>query len=65
MILDMPIEIKANETANINLVFDLYDLFNGPTRIYPIEENPQLHSLTQVDAVMEISDNLSNAIHLY
>ena len=60
--LDYPIQVLENQHTNVNLVFDLYQLFDGPTRIFPIEEYPQIHSLTQIDGVLEISDNLLHAI---
>jgi len=63
--LDIPAEIKSNETTTVNLVIDLYQLFDGPDRIFPIEENPQIHSLSQIDAVNELSDNLTNAIQKF
>lgn len=61
--IDYPIQVQEGITTNVDLVFDIYELFNGSTRIYPIEENPQIHNLSQLDAVTEISDNLINAIH--
>jgi hypothetical protein len=63
LILDYPIQINENENTNVNLVFDIYQLFDGPSRIFPIEEFPQIHSLTQIDGVLEVSDNLFNSIH--
>ena len=59
---EYPLEISSEETNRIELVFDLYDLFNGEERIYPIADTPQIHSLSQLDAALEISDNLLNAI---
>ena len=59
---EYPLEITSDEVKRIELVFDLYDLFNGIDRIYPIAETPQIHSLSQLDAALEISDNLVNAI---
>lgn len=57
------ITVTKNETTEVNLIFDVYDLFDGPSRIFPIEEYPQIHSLTQLDGVLEISDNLINSFH--
>ena len=59
---EYPIQVVENQSSSIRLDFDIYDFFNGPNRIYPIEENPQIHSLSQLDAVVELSDNLINAI---
>ncbi len=63
--LEYPIQIKENEVSSINLVFDIYQLFNGTERIFPIEETPQIHSLSQIDAVVELSDNLINSIQKF
>lgn len=59
---EYPIEVVKDGNAKINLIFDIYDLFNGDTRVYPIDENPQIHSLSQLDAVNELADNLTNVI---
>ena len=61
--MEYPLIISQDQTSQINLAIDLYQLFNGSERIYPIEENPQIHSLTQLDAALEISDNIKNSIH--
>ncbi len=63
--LEYPIEVEKNEIARINLVFDIYKLFDGADRIYPIEETPQIHTLSQLHAVEEISNNLTNAIYKF
>lgn len=60
--IDYPIEVFSSVQREVNLTFDIYDLFNGPERIYPIEEYPQIHSLTQLDGVIELSNNLINSI---
>jgi len=61
--LEYPIQVLKGETTEVNLVFDIYQLFNGTERIFPIEENPQIHSLDQLEAVKELSNNLTNSIH--
>lgn len=60
---EYPIAVSENQSSNIRLEFDLYDFFDGPTRLYPIEEVPQIHSLSQLDAVIELADNLTTSIH--
>ena len=65
IVLEYPIEVKENENTSVNLVFDIYQLFDGPNRLFPIEEYPQIHSLTQLDGVLELSDNLINSIHKF
>lgn len=59
--LDYPVEIKENEETKVNLIFDIYDLFDGPDGLFPIKEYPQIHSLTQLDGVIELSNNLNNS----
>jgi hypothetical protein len=58
IILDYPIDVTANEKTAITLVFDISKVLDGPTRIFPIEEYTQIHSLSQIDGVLELSDNL-------
>ncbi|MEM9549280.1 MAG: MbnP family protein, partial [Bacteroidota bacterium] len=60
--LDNPILINDGERTEIDIVFDVYDLFDGQNRIFPIDDFAQIHSLSQIDAVNELSDNLTNAI---
>lgn len=61
--IDYPIQVNENENTKINLIFDLYQLFDGPTGLFPIDEYPQIHSLTQLEGVLELSNNLINSIH--
>jgi len=48
----------------VDLIIDLYYLFDGEDRIYPIDENPQIHSLNQMEAVDELSNNIENVFYL-
>ncbi|MDF1697390.1 MAG: hypothetical protein P1U56_16220 [Saprospiraceae bacterium] len=63
--IELPVNliIENDKKIKIELVFDLHQFFDGPERIYPIEENPQIHSLSQIDAVIELSNNLLTSIH--
>lgn len=56
------INVQAGKTAQLEVVFDLKDLFLQNGDIYDIDNNKQLHSVTQVDAVNILADNLSNAV---
>ena len=58
------INIEKDETTEVDLIIDLYYLFDGEDRIYPIDENPQIHSLNQMEAVDELSNNIENVFYL-
>jgi len=60
-----PIQIEEGKVANIDLVFDIYKLFDGEAQVFVIEETPQIHSLSQIDAVEELSNNLMNSIQKF
>jgi len=57
-----PVQINANEVTPMNITLDVYDVFKGEERIFPIDDFAQIHSLSQLDAVIELSNNLINAI---
>ena len=61
--MDHPIEVIDGQSTDVTIIFDVYRLLEGKDRIFPIEEYPQIHSLTQLDGVIELSDNLEIAIH--
>lgn len=60
---DYPFEVVESGKGSVNLIFDIYDLFQGENRLFPIEETPQIHSLSQIDAVVELSNNLKYSIN--
>lgn len=61
--MDYSVNVNSGTTSSVELVFDIYHLFEGADGIFKIAENPQLHSLDQMDSVQEISDNLTGAFH--
>lgn len=60
--LDRNISITSGDYTETDVNIDVYDFFNGTDRIYPIDDNPQIHSVSQKDAVLELADNLMTAI---
>lgn len=60
LLIDLSNMVKG-EDGTISLVIDLKDYFEGDT-IYDIKSNPQLHQLSQKPQVLELTNNLSNAI---
>lgn len=60
--LDRDINVLPDGTANTEITFDIYDFFGGSTNTYMIDDNPQIHSLGQMDAVMILSDLLTQTI---
>jgi hypothetical protein len=59
---EMPInlEVKKGGTNTVNLSMDVKKIF-GSTKIFEIDKNPQLHSLTQLPQVIELSNNIQGA----
>ncbi len=59
-----PILVQTNQPANdLTLAIDLHQVFQG-SDIYDIAANPQLHSLSQLPAAIELADNLQNSLTL-
>lgn len=60
--LDRAIIIDENETAETNISFDLFEFLGGNNNSYDVDNNPQIHSLDQKDAVVELANNIINSI---
>ncbi|MCB0687074.1 MAG: hypothetical protein KDC53_11125 [Saprospiraceae bacterium] len=50
--------------TDIVIQIDLGKIFEQNGKIYDIEANPQIHSLSQIDALRELSNNLEQAVSL-
>ena len=60
--LNKVIKINADETSETNIIFDLYEFLGGIDNTYDVDSNPQIHSLEQQDAVVELANNIPNSI---
>jgi hypothetical protein len=60
--INLPINLTVDggEDNIINLVIDAKKIF-GKNTIFDIDQNPQLHSLTQLPQVIELSNNIKDA----
>lgn len=58
------IEIISNQINKQELTIDLYKFFGEGSDLYNIDANPQIHSLSQNDAVVELADKLENTYRL-
>lgn len=56
------ISIVAFDTTEVKIVLDLYDFFGGDQSIFDIDNNPQIHNLSQIPAIEELAENLINNI---
>lgn len=59
---DENIIITENNITSSKINIDIYELLGGANETYDIETNPQIHSLGQKDAVIELANNISNSI---
>lgn len=60
--LDKNITISSNEITESNITFDLYTFLGGLDNIYDVDSNPQIHSLEQKGAVVELADHIPSSI---
>ncbi len=60
--LDKNIEIKADEATESNITIDIFKFLGGSESTYDVDANPQIHSLEQKDAVVELASNLIESI---
>lgn len=60
--LNKSISIKEDEVSKTNLTFDIYEFLGGAENTYDVDSNPQIHSLEQKDAVIELANNISKSI---
>lgn len=51
-------------TNELTIQIDLARVFEQENKIYDIEANPQIHSLSQLESLQELSKNLEKAISL-
>jgi len=60
--LDKPTKINSEEVSTINLSMDIFDFLGGDDNTYDIDATPQIHTLDQKGAVIELSENIINSI---
>jgi hypothetical protein len=60
--LNKAIKITGDETSETNIIFDLYEFLGGNDNTYDVDSNPQIHSLEQLDAVVELADNIPSSV---
>lgn len=53
--------ITANQTTFFDLIIDMEKLFNG-TSLYNIHETRQIHSLSQMPAILQLIENIKTGI---
>lgn len=54
---------NVNGSTDVRIMLDLKSFFTGDA-LYDIDANPQIHSLDQIEAAMELADNLSQSIYI-
>jgi hypothetical protein len=54
----------SSDNSEITIQIDLARIFDQEGKIYDIEANPQIHSLSQIEALRELSNNLEKAIFI-
>lgn len=60
--LERNIVVQDNETTNITLTVDVYEMLIQNDDAYDLVANPQIHSLSQVNLIRQLADNLLVAI---
>lgn len=53
-----------DRTGTLTILIDLAQVFSQDGTIYDIEANPQIHSLSQIESLRELSNNLEKAVTL-
>ncbi len=61
--LNKAIKITEDEITKTNITFDIYEFLGGTNNTYDVDSNPQIHSLEQKDAVVELANNILNSIN--
>lgn len=56
------IAIQDNMTTTVSLSIDVYDMLIQDNEAYDLKENHQIHSLSQMDLIRQLADNLVIAI---
>jgi len=60
--LDKSIEINADEMTESNISIDIFEFLGGSDTTYDVDTNPQIHSLAQKSAVVELANNLETSV---
>ena len=60
---EFPVNFKiASSSENrVNVIIDVQKIF-GSSKVYNIDANPQIHSLSQIGQALELAGNLKDAI---
>jgi hypothetical protein len=61
--LNKEIKINEDEITETNITFDMYEFLGGANNTYDVDKNPQIHSLEQKDAVVELANNILNSFN--
>ena len=64
MLIEKTLKINDDNTEEINMTIDLKDLFIQDGVIYDIVETPQIHSLSQTEKAVQLSQNLGKSLIL-
>ena len=59
--LNRVIQINESETAETSISFDVFEFLGGNENTYDVDTNPQIHSLEQKVAVIELANNITNS----
>ena len=59
--ISMPV---SDAGKDLNFTIDLHSIFENGGKIYDIQANPQIHSLSQLPAAEELANNLAQSISL-
>ncbi|MFK7932810.1 MAG: MbnP family protein [Saprospiraceae bacterium] len=60
--LEKNIEIRTDNSTTVELTIDVYDMLVQNDQAYDLRENGQIHSLSQLPLIEQLSDNLVIAI---
>lgn len=58
------VSVPLTSNDNIDLIIDVNEIFQNETSIFNIVDNPQIHSLSQIDQANFLMDNFSKQLNL-
>ena len=60
---EFPVNFKISSSSEnrVNVIIDIKKIF-GSSKVYNIDANPQIHSLSQIGQVLELAGNLKDAV---
>ena len=60
--LDRPLIMRSGETTEVDVIIDVKDILQNGDDIFDIDADPQIHSLDQMSAILELTNNIEKAI---